>query len=449
MTSLLANETRRLWSHRAYQLAGALLVLASTASLFYGHSRVGAQATVLEHLPEWTRKGDNLYFETRFGENETLGRAAYYLRQPVGHQPGPLATLALGQRDIHPYFLAIGIRGLYGQLFDSDLNNPLKALVGNFDFAFVLVFLFPLVLIGTSFNLLSQEQERGTLALVRATPTPLARFLTAKLVARLLFLLLLSGVVVLGSQGISRLSLAWLTTAWLYLLFWAGWIAWVVGWARGSGFSALLLVTSWLVLSVIGPAATNLASKPLTNGVLLSIEQRQITNEGWDRPKAETHQMATALDPRWRDAPVVEDDFNWSWYFAMHEVGDGAVKRKAADYFHVLRARSDWVWSVSAFMPSLATQLMFERLAGTDLESHLAYLSSTAGAHRQMKEQLLPAIFADKRVSASDLMAHERPLILHPTAPVIPWWGLVRLALIAGFFLLLGWLRLVQVEDRL
>ncbi len=450
MKALVQSEARRVWASPAYRVLAVLLLAVTAVSLGYGRAVIAHQERVLDQLASWTRQGDNLYFETRFEDDEKLGRAAYYFRQPTEHRSAPLASLTLGQRDLHPYFLSIRIRGLYSQLFDSDLGNPLKSMAGHFDLAFVVVFLFPLALIGCSFNILSQERERQTLALIRATPTPLGAVLLARLAVRVGFLLTLSGLAVIASHGFSTHGLVWIAASWLYLLFWAGLIAWIVGWAFDSTLSALLLVAIWLSMTVLGPAGLNLLQQPLS-GALLAIEQRQVVNEGWDRPKPETHRQAQELDPIWQEAPVVEENFNWSWYFAMHEVGDGAVRLKVREYFELLRIRSLWIKRASWFLPPVATQLMFERLAATDLESQLAYLEGVESAHQEMQERLLPGIFEEQTYSAEELLrfgsslAPERFL----ARPTIPWPGLLQLSFLVILFGTLGGLRLAQVEKRL
>jgi ABC-2 type transport system permease protein len=48
----------------------------------------------------------------------------------------------------------------YYQLFENELPNPVNLLAGNFDLAFVLIYLFPLLLIVFCYGLFSAEREK-------------------------------------------------------------------------------------------------------------------------------------------------------------------------------------------------------------------------------------------------------------------------------------------------
>ncbi|MBM3463568.1 MAG: DUF3526 domain-containing protein [Armatimonadetes bacterium] len=457
MTTLLRFEIRRLIAARTHVAVLTILAIAGAASIVYGTTAMRARGAVLDHISEWTRAGDNLYFETRFKDGDELGRAAYYLRRPVPHRSAPLSALALGQLDLHPYFLAVRIRGLYGQLFDSDLGNPLKALAGNFDLSFVIVFLVPLAFIGMSFNLLSRERESGSLCLVRASPTPLGRFLAAGLAVRLLFLLGLSGVLVVAGFLLSGADLdarcaLWLGFTAVYLTFWCALIGWVVSWDRSSALTAVMLVGCWLALTVIGPAALNVggAAQPDTNGALIAIGQRQAMNAGWDRPAAETHRDAARLNPLWESyRPGAEPA--WAGYFEMHEVGDAAVEAEARDYFETLRRQGERVETISSLLPPVATQLAYDRLAGTDMESHLEYFSFVAHAHRDMKNALLPDIIRGRKLTKAELLtcADRFAEAVFTPSPGLPLKSLATQALITLLLLALAARGLRRVEQAL
>ena len=61
--------------------------------------------------------------------------------------------MAIGQRDVNPSIQSVTIRGLEGQKYDSELNNPNNFLLGNIDFSFVLIYLFPLLIIAFTYNI--------------------------------------------------------------------------------------------------------------------------------------------------------------------------------------------------------------------------------------------------------------------------------------------------------
>jgi ABC-2 type transport system permease protein len=94
--------------------------------------------------------------------NKEMGLLLYYLRFAFVNETPPIAALSIGQRDVNPSVQSVTIRNLENQKYDTDLVNPLHLALGNLDFSFVLIYFFPLVVIAFSYNLLSEEQERGT-----------------------------------------------------------------------------------------------------------------------------------------------------------------------------------------------------------------------------------------------------------------------------------------------
>lgn len=103
-------------------------------------------------------------------------------------EPTGLGVLAVGQSDIHAGIFPV-------RTFSDPINkasvfyNPSTDLFGSFDFAFVLVFLIPLVVIAFSYNILSEERENGTLQMVMSQPVSLMAFLISRLAFRFMVLL--------------------------------------------------------------------------------------------------------------------------------------------------------------------------------------------------------------------------------------------------------------------
>jgi ABC-2 type transport system permease protein len=77
--------------------------------------------------------------------------------------PAPLAPLAIGQSDLLPYYYKISLRSRDTMLGNDEIENPVHLLSGRFDLAFVTIYLYPLVILALSYNLISAEKEDGTL----------------------------------------------------------------------------------------------------------------------------------------------------------------------------------------------------------------------------------------------------------------------------------------------
>jgi ABC-2 type transport system permease protein len=181
--------------------------------------------------------------------------------------PASLAVLSIGQSDLRPSYVNVSLQPIQTVLSRDEIENPQTLLVGRFDFAFVVVYLFPLVIIALSYQLLSVEREDGTLALLLSQPVALGTLLAGKMLARLLVLFsVVAGVValagLLGGVDVStagtapRLLLVGAVIA-IYGLFWFG-LAVVVNLLRwGSATNAVILLALWLAVVVVIPSTVN------------------------------------------------------------------------------------------------------------------------------------------------------------------------------------------------
>lgn len=121
--------------------------------------------------------------------NDDLGLLLYYLRFTLIKKPSNINAISIGQSDVTPLLQAVTIRGLEAQKYDSDFENPSLLLSGNLDLGFVIIYLFPLILIAISYNLYSEEKELGTWRILAAQTAGKGKFLYKKLLVRVGFIL--------------------------------------------------------------------------------------------------------------------------------------------------------------------------------------------------------------------------------------------------------------------
>jgi len=84
------------------------------------------------------------------------------ITQPV-LPPAAMAPLSVGQADAYPFTAETFPLGGYTYLFRrvwADIGSPTVRAAGRFDLAFVVVFLLPLVILATTYDLWSRERER-------------------------------------------------------------------------------------------------------------------------------------------------------------------------------------------------------------------------------------------------------------------------------------------------
>jgi ABC-2 type transport system permease protein len=188
--------------------------------------------------------------------------------------PAPLAFLAVGESDLVPHAFEVRTNVPMEAFAATErTEHPLAALTGNLDFEFVVVFLYPLAIVGLMFNAVSEEREHGTLRLLLSQPVSLRAVVAAKILARAacLHVVFIGAVVVSvamagtgGATGGRAAGAAAVTaTVGLYGAFWLAVTALVAGHARTSARAALLLVAIWLAVVIVQPAAASFMAEAM------------------------------------------------------------------------------------------------------------------------------------------------------------------------------------------
>ena len=432
-----------------------LLLLAGGYAIFYGKTEIERQqATIaLLHHDEQARLDTlraHLALDTTVAANRQAWQDARdpYFADVDGYryaidEPRPLAALALGGRDLRSFYQPVAARSLLRQVDLTELVNPQKLLAGHFDLSFVLVYLLPLVIVALTYNVLSAEAERGTLALLRSQPFSVARVLGLKLLFRFALVLgavavltLLAGVVNRVPVGEAGQLLLWLGVAAAYVAFWFGVSALVVAQGRTSAFNAVALLGLWSLLVLVAPALTQLAldrRHPLPDRaeVLGRVRQEYATV----RPKAETLRLFYEKNPQFSRSDTTSPALSLMVYYARNELVDRSLAPLVNRQEAQLLAREAAVRAVRGLLPAVNAQDLFNRLAGTDEESHRAYQADLRRFHQTVKEFFVPKKFTNHPMTAAD---YDQIPVWNPTpAPTPPVTGGV-LALLLGAALFAG-----------
>ncbi|MCK6372363.1 MAG: DUF3526 domain-containing protein, partial [Gammaproteobacteria bacterium] len=202
-----------------------------------------------------------------------------------------------------------------------EIENPLNLQTGPLDVAFVVIFLLPIFILAMTYDLLSSERERGTLAMILAHPVSLRELLASKIAARAAVLFaVVAGcglLTLLGAgSGLDRpetwLRFAgWLVATLLYGIFWFALAVLVNVYGRSSATNGTILAGAWLLLVVIVPTlvsllATTLYPAPSRMDLIVAAREAQTANEKsmqqtLDRFYAEHMEYVPAGDDRAMD----------------------------------------------------------------------------------------------------------------------------------------------------
>jgi ABC-2 type transport system permease protein len=395
----LTRETWFVLRSRTAVLALAALGLLASFAVALGLQETARQEAAIARMVELA--AEDAAAVRRFASQEA-GSAAYYRFHPTWDSPAPLAFAALGQRDVSPIMLRVRALALEGQIYENEALNPELALPGRFDFAFVLIYLAPLILIALLHDLWSGEREAGRWASLQAMPGARWQVWGARIAVRaglataVLLAPFLVGAALRGAAPGETAAIAGLVV--LLVLFWtlaAGLIAW-----RGarSAANAAGLAAVWLVITLIAPTGAQLAieaATPIPQGATLARENREAVHDAWDLDRNATLARFYQNHPEWAHSAPMTQPFHWKWYFAFQHLGDEHVAGLARAYREGVAERERRAGLVAFAAPPIAIMRAMHRIARTDLEAQLAYQDRIRAFHERLRRFYYPYLFDD------------------------------------------------------
>lgn len=383
----------------------AFLLLAGIASLLVGRQFIDRQRQTAGEVRAIQRSE---FVRTAAVHADDLGLLLYYLKFSLINETAPLSSLAIGQRDVNPSIQSVTIRALEAQKYDAELTNPTNLLLGNLDFGFVLIYLFPLLIIAFTYNLISEEKESGTWRIVAVQSRNLMGHIGQLFAVRGVAVVGVFGLVVLGAIPFLGIPLdgafwAFLALSLLYLLFWFSLCFWVVSRQKSSSHNAMLLVAIWLGLLVIAPAGVNnyiVARYPVPEALATTLKQRKGYHEKWDMDKTATVEKFYAHYPQFRTVATAPMTFDWRWYYAMQQLGDDESARESGELRAKVGQREATSRAIALFIPTLYTQLNLNELARSGLGNQLRFLDETTRFHERIRLYFYLKIFQNAPVKA-------------------------------------------------
>ena len=340
--------------------------------------------------------------------------------------PGPLAAVAVGQRDLAAGIVHVTSQGKLGATGAATLAGPTRLMTGAFDLAFVLVYLLPLVIIALTYDLLAGERERGTLALVLAQPVSLATFVLGKTLQRGL---VVSGVTVglallavaasahdlTSTDGLLRLGL-YLAALVAYAGFWFAAAVAVNARGQTSAGNALALVGLWLTLVVVVPGIVRVvvqAAYPppsrvelvnLTRAAAAEIETELSALEG--KHEAAGTGSAKAMAATERVVTVQE-----------------ALEKRAAPVLRAFRAQLSaqqaLVDKLRFLSPAIVLHEALGDIAGTGATRQQHFSNQVDGFQAAWRTYFFTRIHARKRLTSADHATLPRFAFVEETPAVL------------------------------
>lgn len=404
-----------------------LLLLAGIISMTTGKQQLHKQKENIARIAELQQ--EHIKRNVQY-HNSELGSLMYYVRFALVNEPDPLNALSVGQRDVNSSVQNINIRNLEAQRYDTDLTNPASLHMGNLDLGFVIIYLFPLVIIAFVYNLLSEEKEAGTFKLWLVQSQKPIRFLQMKLSIRMIavyaILLLLFMIAFYWLElSWNERFLAFCAVAFLYLLCWFAIAYYVVSWKKNSNINAVTLLSIWVMLTVVIPASLNNYINnryPLPEAQEMTLQQRDGYHQKWDMDKTLTMRSFYKHYPQYEKFGVPEGKgFSWLWYYAMQQMGDDDAAIATKELFAKLWKRNEVTKSLAAFIPGLHTQQAMNDLSRAGLQNQLLFLDSTARFHEKLRLYFYPKIFTAQPVNNENWSAFQVNSFVETTRTAWAW----------------------------
>ena len=332
---------------------------------------------------------------------DEMGLLLYYIKFSLINKTLPINSLAIGQRDVNPSIQSLTIRGLEGQKYDSELNNPSNLLLGNIDFSFVLVYLFPLLIIAFTYNIISEEKESGIWKIVATQSDNIFLYIIKLFYIRILSLIALVTIITFIAIFLLNITFdkslfTFYIISILYLLFWFSVCFFIVSLQKNSNFNAVILLTIWLFLIIILPTTINshIVNKyPVPEALELTLKQRNAYHEKWDMDKKVTLDKFYAHYPQFKSYPLPDTEFSWLWYYAMQQMGDDESAIQSRELETKLEQRNQASQFIGLFIPTLHTQIQLNEIAKSDLGNQLLFLKKTKDFHEKLRLYFYPKIF--------------------------------------------------------
>ncbi|WP_051335979.1 DUF3526 domain-containing protein [Aquimarina latercula] len=384
-----------------------LITLLGIISIVIGNKHLERQQDAIAEVKSYQAQ----HFDRQVAlHNEDLGLLLYYAKFAYINNLNPLAGLSIGQSDVNPTVKRITIKTFEAQKYDTDLVNPMNLQSGNLDLSFVIIYLFPLLVIVLSFNVLSEETETGTWRLVTIQARSKLGFIISKLLIRMLLLYTALIVLFFIAKLVLNLTfdrnLFWmLGLSMLYILFWFTLTFFIIIFKKSSGFNALLLLSVWLVLIILLPAGINayVSTKyPVPEALSTAIAQRDGYHVKWDTDKLATIEKFYKHYPQFKKYGYPTDGFNWLWYYAMQQMGDDDSKNQQEALNEKIKLREQTSNQIASIIPNMHIQLVFNRLSGTSMSQQMDYLEATDAYHEKLRLFFYPKIFEKQQAETID-----------------------------------------------
>ncbi|MCY3966283.1 MAG: DUF3526 domain-containing protein [Acidobacteria bacterium] len=406
---LRLRRSRAAWAILAFALFASFYSVWSGVSWRESHSAslVAYEAAIESKMDVWLETLAAIESGERFAT--PFDARPSQVEFAATHPVGPLGHLAVGSAELLPARANIGpLKNQNLMVERYGFENPTTLTLGRFDLAFLIVVVLPLLMIALSFDVIAADRSRGTISLLLASRASKQRVIATRLLVRNGILVgIVALAVVLGiamaPDGAAAFGLLWSLVFLAYSLFWIGLIYLVVGRTKRSETSAAVLVSLWALFTFAAPALANSAGEalyPLPSNLDYLSDARVAQNDAWKRrPELTARYLSDhpELVANEQEAP----EFAHAYFLAnVMEIESTAPIVAAFEESHA--RRSAFVDRLQFTSPAIVAQRALFRIAGSDFDRTLSFLTQARAALTNLNDELRPVILASNRMSTED-----------------------------------------------
>jgi len=397
MLNIFLSEWQHFIRNRFKLLATLLFVLAAVYGLYNGKALYTQHKAEIEKIDETIAdsKQSTLKWFDR-AEKGPEGRpwvdvstpfwALYYNPYYELKQPSPMMVFGVGQAEQYGFYKQITFQA---SPFDADMAeeiaNPERLQFGALDFSFMVLFLFPLLLLIFLYNVKGSEIDLGIINIVYAQAgSPVKWLLSRTLFYFVCSILVLTVLMVIGAFMTSVLNhnandffkLFFLFSG--YLLLWSLAFFLILYTGQGSAINALKMVGLWILFAFVIPGAVHQwvsIQQPASYMTDLIDAKRDDTQKLYDQPDDIIIQQLYALYPEIQNSPVAKDSskITTAMNRSARALANELLKSAAIEIEASNRKKNDLISSSYWYNPITFFQNQVNKLTHTHYQNYQEY----------------------------------------------------------------------------
>jgi ABC-2 type transport system permease protein len=401
---LLSTELKNLWREKLITWVVVISCACATFAFFSGFNHSQQQHQVIqqaqieqtmainkaaEGLEERLLKTKDIkWWQDQY---DLRGQAFYLMVNYASKPPLPTSPIATGQSDVLPYFFKMLVKEKQNIIHQYDYQHPLKLMLGQFDLSFVIIYILPLLIIAVCFNALSQERQQGQLRLMLLQGANIKTLINMQILLRASlvvgpFLIISTFLLVTQQIGISLSQIvSYILIVISYTVFWLAISVWVISKGRTVANNAAKLMTIWLMLVIVLPAAINTSINQLypTPSRLHYLDE--LRHSADEAKKASEKTLAAFF----QDHPELANQ-NKPADFALKKIASiNAIEKSMAHLDQVFEqaknTQQTFADNFKFLSPATLVQAQLVSLAGNDLLRHHVFMKNVERHHSELQ----------------------------------------------------------------